>query len=38
LQAAEFQLESLLNLLCDKGVHDSDLIDLLTDQINRIKG
>lgn len=38
LQTAEFQLESLVNSLSDRGVHNSDLISLLTDQINRIKG
>jgi len=38
LQTAEFQLENLLTSLRDKGVHNRDLINLLKDQVNRIKG
>ncbi len=38
LQTAEFQLESLLASLQEKGVHNNDLISLLKDQINRIGG
>ncbi len=38
LHTAEFQLESLINSMSERGVHNSDLVSLLTDQINRIKG